>query len=802
MIKKALSAKELRFDVGTVVGKTGSSKEIDPLEGIVGQERAVKALQFGLSNKALGFNIYVAGPAGTGKLSAVKHYLSELARNGGSPSDWCYVYNFQDAYYPRYLRLPKGKACGFREDMETFASEARQALIKVLQSEDYSKKRDDILKDIESNHKEVMRKVSERAQQEGFAIKQTLVGVFAFPLIDDKVIDDEAFIELDPDVQDTLSVKKKELQDDLNKMMLRLRELERAARMKLVELEEEVALYTIEPLVNELLEKYRPLDEVVHYIEDVKDDLLRNLYEFLQVEQAEEKQALLPQPDRKENKYDVNVLVDNSRADGVPLVVELNPTYTNLFGKVEKESVMGTLYTDFSLIRSGSLHRANGGFLIIPVDDLLRNMFSYDSLKRSLKSQKVEIEEAGEKLGFMTTKSLRPECIPLDIQVILVGEPALYHLLYHYDKDFRELFKVKADFGADMPSTSKNIHNYFGFVSSLCHQESLCHFDRSGLIKVAEYGMRMAGSKNRLSTRFGELSDVIRESAFYAVRRNSKQVAGEDVTKAVEERTYRSNLLQDRIGEMIEEGSIFIDLRGKKTGQVNGLAVIDMGDVMFGRPNRITAITSAGFKGVIDIEREAELSGPLHTKGVMILNGYLSGKFGRKRPVAFTASLVFEQSYGEIDGDSASSTELYALLSSLSGKPIKQGIAVTGSVNQLGEVQPIGGVNEKIEGFYEICKNKGFTGKQGVMIPEANVRNLMLKEEVVKSAKEGLFHIWSVSTIDEGIEILTGVKAGSVLDDGTFEKGSINGLVYERLEEMSTQVKDFESSGKKKRRKR
>ncbi|MCP4125341.1 MAG: AAA family ATPase [Bacteroidetes bacterium] len=804
MAVKALKSGKLRFDAGSMKSAVTSSQKVTPLEGIVGQERAVKALQFGLSNKARGFNIYVSGPAGTGKLSAVNHYLSTLARNGDSPSDWCYVYNFRDAYYPKYIRLPKGKACGFRDNMETFHREARQALIKVLQSDDYAKKREGILKEIETKHKDVLKKVTERARQEGFTIKQTVMGIFAYPVVDEKVIDEEAFVDLDLDLQEELSAQKKDLQNDLNAMMLQLRDMERAAQQKLVELEEEVALFTIDPLVNELLVRYEKIEEVARYIGDVKEDLLRNIYEFLQVEKEEEGPSIMMQPERKENKYEVNVLVDNADSDGVPLVMELNPTYTNLFGKVEKESVMGTLYTDFTLIRSGSLHRANGGFLIIPADELLRNMFSYDSLKRALRSQEVEIEEAGEKLGFMTTKSLKPECIPMDLQVILVGEPMLYHMLYHYDKDFRELFKVKADFGADMPASEENVGNYYGFVASLCNQEGLTHFNRSGLVKIAEYGMRMAGSQDKLSTQFGELSDIIRESAFYAAQRKDGLTTSDDVLKAIEQKAYRSNLLQEKIQEMISDGSVFIDLSGKKTGQVNGLAVIDMGDVLFGRPNRITAITSAGFKGVIDIEREAKLGGSLHTKGVLILNGYLSGKFGQKRPVAFTASLVFEQSYGEIEGDSASSTELYALLSSLSGKPVKQGIAVTGSVNQLGEVQPIGGVNEKIEGFFEVCRKNGLTGKQGVMIPRSNVQNLMLKESVVKAVEDGLFKVWAVSTIDEGIEVLTGVKAGILLPEGSYEPGTINGLVEARLTEMANQIAKFDggnaNKGKNKRR--
>jgi lon-related putative ATP-dependent protease len=792
MVISSLQSDRLRVSIDDMVPGIQTSADLKPVEGIIGQDRAVRALEFGLDNKAQGFNIYVSGTAGTGKLSAVHHFLATLARNGDEPYDWCYVNNFQDAYYPSSLQLPKGRANGLKNDMGTFVKEARQSLIRVFESDEYAQQRDDIMGAVDDKRQAIFKKVTDRAEQEGFTIKQSMLGILALPVIDGKIVDEESFDKLAPEQKKDLGRKKKEIQDELNTMISRLRELERVANNEIQELEHEVAVFAIDPLVAELRSKYSGLDQVIKYFDDVRQDIIDHLFEFLKIKSTEATPvAGMSIPERKVDNYAVNILVDNSGADGVPLVVEQNPTYTNLFGKVEKESVMGTMYTDFTLIRSGSIHQANGGFLIIPVEEILRNLFSYESLKRALKTRQIEIEEPAEKLGFMTSKSLKPSSIPMDVQVILVGEPLIYYLLYQYDKDFRELFKVKADFDVNMELNEDNLTDFYRLLAKLCHTEPLLPFDRSGLIKMGEYSIRLAGAQDKLSTRFGEISDMVKESGFYATQRGSDHIAGEDVKKAVDERIYRSNLLQQKINEMIDEGSIFIDIDGERTGQINGLAVLQIGDTMFGKPNRITAVTSVGHKGILDIEREAELGGAIHTKGVLILNGYLSRMFGRNRPLSLTASIVFEQSYGEVDGDSASSTELYALLSSLSGIPVRQGIAVTGSVNQNGEVQPVGGINEKIEGFFEVCRIKGLSGKQGVMIPAANVRNLMLNEEVAEAVDDGKFHIWPVTTIDEGIEVLTGVKGGKRLDDGTFEKGSINYLVDQQFEMIAEKLKEL-----------
>jgi len=483
--------------------------------------------------------------------------------------------------------------------------------------------------------------------------------------------------------------------------------------------------------------------------------------------------------------------VDNSDLRGAPVIMELNPTYQNLFGRIEKEAQFGVLTTDFTMIRGGSLHNANGGYVVLPAEEILRNLFSYDSLKRALMNERISIEEAGERLGFITTKGLRPGPIPLSVKVVLIGNPLLYQQLYALDMDFKELFKVKADFDISMDRTEENMRKYAAFVCTFCQKENLKHLDASGVAKIIEHGSRLAEDQEKLSTRFAEVADIIREASFYATQEGSSHVTASHVKKAIEEKVYRSNLIQEKIREMIERKVLLIDTEGEAVGQVNGLTVMSLGDFSFGAPSRVTASIGLGREGIIDIQREAKLGGPIHTKAVMILSGYLAEKYAQDKPLSLSTRLVFEQSYGMVEGDSASSTELYSILSALSGTPIKQAIAVTGSVNQKGEVQAIGGVNEKVEGFFEVCKAKGLTGEQGVLIPESNAQNLMLKEEVMEAVRAGKFHIYPVKTIDQGIEILTGAKAGARQPDGTFQEGTINYLVDKRLREMAERLKEF-----------
>jgi lon-related putative ATP-dependent protease len=791
-VTNKLQPDKLRKECDPKLMPCETTKELSPLEQIIGQERAVKALKFGLDIKEHGFNIYVAGLPGSGRTSAVKDFLEEVAKGKPIPPDWCYVENFSDPFTPRAIKLPPGKGKEFQRDMKNFIGEVRSVLPKAFESEDYDKKRETAIRTVEEDRKELLTRLNERAQQEGFVLQSTPIGLLIIPVVKGRPLSDEEIIALPQKVRDEIEKKREKLSVELRTAMRQLRELERKANEEIQKLNRQVAIYAIGQPLDSLTEKYKEFPDVKTYLEDLRNDILENLTLF--IKEPEAPPAPFPVPWLKElpfRKYKVNLIVDNSDLQGAPVVIELNPTHQNLFGRIEKEAQFGVLSTDFTMIRGGSLHKANGGYLVFPVEDLLRNLFSYDSLKRALMNECIIIEEPGERMGFMTTKGLRPDPIPLDIKVALIGNPLLYQQLYLLDMDFKELFKVKADFDTTMDRTDENIRKYAAFICTFCQKEKLRHLHASAVAKIVEYGSRLAEDQQKLSTTFGEVADIIREANFYALQENSEYVTAGHVKKALEEKIYRSNLIQKKIQEMMERNILLIDTDGKVVGQVNGLSVMSLGDFAFGAPSRVTTSIGLGREGIIDIQREAKMAGPIHTKGVMILGGYLAGKYAQNKPLSLSASLVFEQSYEMVEGDSASSTELYGILSALSGLPIKQSIAVTGSVNQKGEVQAIGGVNEKIEGFFEVCKAKGLTGEQGVLIPESNVQNLMLKEEVVETVREGKFHIYPVKTIDQGIEILTGVKAGARRPDGTFEEGTVNYRADKRLKDMAEKIKEF-----------
>lgn len=813
---KELTVDKLRRVCDPEVLGCESTEEMEPLETIIGQERAVKALEFGLGIQDCGFNIYVAGSPGTGKTTAVKRFLEEVAKDKAVPSDWCYVYNFRDPYRPKALRLPPGRGREFQKDTKNLVDGARREIPRIFESDEYVAKREETVQGFQGRRQEITSQMGEKAQEGGFLLQMSPMGLLMIPVMEGKPLSEEEFKALSPEMKQEVLQKREGLQEELKRAMRQLTGLEKKANEALRELDQEVALYAVAPPVSELTEKYEDLPEVVAYLKEVRNDIVESLSQFREETEAQPPSPL-PTPGARElpfRKYEVNVIVDNSELKGASVVMEINPTYSNLFGLIEKEARFGALITDFTMIRGGSLHRANGGYLVLSVEELLRSPFSWDSLKRAIRSREIAVEEAGERLGFVTTKSLRPEPIPLDAKILLIGQPNLYYLLHTMDEGFSELFKVKADFDTRMARTDENVRDYAAFVCTLCCEEKLKHLDASALAKIIEHSSRLAEDQEKLSARFGEISDIIREANFYAAQEDVAYVTAVHLQKAIEEKFYRSNLVQERINEMIERGTIMIDVAGEEVGQVNGLSVFSLGDIAFGQPSRITASTGLGRAGIIDIEREAKLGGPIHTKGVMILSGYLVEKYAQDKPISLSAHLVFEQSYSEIEGDSASSTELYALLSSLSGLPIKQGIAVTGSINQKGEVQAIGGVNEKIEGFFETCKARGLTGEtssrtsassvepsvetQGVLIPASNVQHLMLKEEVVEAVREGKFHIWPVETVDEGIEILTGVKAGVRKEDATssrvrsgFEEDSVNDRVDSRLRELAEMIRDF-----------
>jgi lon-related putative ATP-dependent protease len=792
---KELPIESLRKTCDPSIIRCKTTQELVPLGEIIGQERAVRALKFGLGIRDQGFNIYVAGYPGTGRKTAVKNFVEECASAEPVPPDWCYVNNFSNQYQPDAIQLPAGKGQVFQNDVKNLIESIRTALPKAFESDDYAARREATIRVLEKQRKEVIDKLNAKAQQEGFIIQSTPIGLLLIPVINGKPLKEEELLTLPQKMKDMIQEKRGRLESELRNTMRQFRDMERKIREEIKKLNRDVALYAIGNLVEDLIEKYKALPEITAYLKAMQNDILDNIAQFVKKDE-DQQQMPFPVPWMKEasfRKYEVNVLVDNSDVKGAPVVTEFNPTYQNLFGTTEKEAQFGALVTDFTMIRGGSLHKANGGYLIIPVEDLLRNPFSYEGLKRALREQKIVIEEPQERLGFISIKSLKPQPIPLKVKVILIGNPYLYQQLLTLDMEFTELFKVKAEFDTTMTRTEENVKRYAAFVCTICKKEGLKHLDGSGLAKIVEYSQRLAQDQQKLSTRFAEVADIIREANFYAIQEKSEVVTASHVKKAIEEKIYRSKLIQEKIQEMINREVLLIDTDAEKVGQVNGLSVMGLGDFAFGNPSRVTASVGLGREGVIDIEREAKMGGPIHTKGVLILSGYLNEKYARDKPLSLSARLVFEQNYGGVEGDSASSTELYAILSALSGLPIKQSLAVTGSVNQKAEVQAIGGVNEKIEGFFEVCKARGFTGQQGVMIPASNVQNLMLKEDVVDAVKAGKFHIYSVKTIDEGIEVLTGTKAGERRADGAFEDGTVNFMVNKHLKSMAERLKEFPS---------
>ncbi|MGD0643673.1 MAG: ATP-binding protein [Candidatus Bathyarchaeia archaeon] len=792
MINK-LPAEKLRKECDANLMHCESTKDLVPLNEIIGQERAVRALKFGLGIKDYGFNMYVAGYPGTGRTTTVKSFVEAQAKVQPVPPDWCYVNNFNNQYEPKAIKLPAGKGKEFNQDMKNFIESIRSALPKAFESEDYAARREATIRGLENQRKELIDQLSAKAQQEGFVIQTTPIGLLLIPVLNGKPLSEEELLALPQKLKEKLQEKHDRLEAELRNTMRQLIDMERKIHEALKKLSREVALYALGNQIENLMEKYKDTLEVTAYLKEVENDILDNLEQFIRRGEPQE-QLPFPMPWMKEEpfkKYAVNAIVDNSSSKGAPVIIESNPTYPNLFGRTEKEAQFGALTTDFTMIRAGALHKANGGYLILPVEDLLRNPFSYDGLKRDLRAKNIAVEEPEERYGFISVKTLKPQPIPLAAKVILIGTPYVYQLLFTMDPDFQELFKVKAEFDTTMDRTDQNVRQYAAFVCKLCEKENLKNLDGTGLAKLVEYSSRLAEDQYKLSTQFSLVADIVRESSFYAAQDNSEFVTGNYVKKAIEERIYRSKLIQEKIQEMIKRGFFLIDTVEERVGQVNGLSVMGLGDFAFGNPSRVTASIGLGREGVIDIEREAKMGGPIHTKGVLILSGYINDKYARDKLLSLSARLVFEQNYEGVEGDSASSTELYSILSALSGLPIKQNIAVTGSVNQKGEVQAIGGVNEKIEGFFEVCKLKGFTGQQGVMIPESNVQNLMLKEEVVEAAKAGNFSIYSVKTIDEGIEVLTGTKAGQRRSDGTFEEGTVNYLVDKQLRDMANKLKEY-----------
>ncbi len=764
------------------------TSQIESLEGIIGQDRAVKAMQFGLNVKVRGYNIYMSGMSGTGKTSYAQKYIKKIAINKKVPYDWCYVYNFDKPNQPMAVNLPAGTGKVFQKDMDDFIKILKLEISKVFDSEDYEKEKAEIIREFQDKKAELVQQLSDDAGKHGFKVKTTSAGIYFMPVIEGKTLSEQEYSDLDEMVKHEINEKSNAVQIETLDIIRNIKNIEKEAEEKVAVWENKIALFAVGMHINDLKEKYKDFEKLTAYLSRVQDDILENLSDFREEEPVDEQQYIIPFVKSNESpadKYKVNLLVDNSTLEGAPVVVDFNPTYYNLLGKLEYENEFGTMTTDLTMIKGGLLHQANGGYLILQAKDVINNIQSWEALKRVLKTKKINIGNMKEQSGLVAVSSLKPEPIPVEVKVILVGSEGLYQALYEYDEDFSKLFKIKVDFDDEMERTQDNTMKLAQFISSFCRRENMPHFDRSGVAKVVEYSSRLIENQNKLSTKFNDIADILCESCAWAEIDEKKIVTAEHVKKAIEEKNYRSNKYDKKLLEMLEEGTIMIDTQGEVTGQINGLSILDMGDYAFGKPSRITATTYMGERGIVNIEREVEMSGTSHTKGVLILSGYIGQKYAQEIPLSLSASLCFEQLYSGVDGDSASSAELYSILSSLADAPIKQGIAVTGSVNQRGEIQPIGGATNKIEGFFELCKLRGLDGKQGVIIPHQNIKNLMLGEEVIEAVKKHQFHIYAVKTIDEGIQILTGLKAGEKNQNGEYPKGTINYKVYEKLNKFA-----------------
>jgi lon-related putative ATP-dependent protease len=772
-----------------------NTDEIAPLTDTIGQDRAVSAIELALDIDADGFNLYVAGIAGTGRTTALAEQLKRIGREKPIPTDWGYVHNFQDPSQPVAICVPCGNMRQLAVDMEELVSTCKREIPNAFESDEHTHRVEEVMQGIQEERQKLTTELENEARRQGFSLQSTQVGITPVPLLGDRPMTQEEFTGLSDADRENLRRRAETVQHAINHLLQELRRLGKEASDKTREVDVELVKFTLTPIIDELQKKYADCADIVSYLDHVQSDMVHNLDIFKQSE--EQGPAMLlgggPMP-REEDpfiKYRVNDLVDNSSCVGAPVIFEYSPTYYNLFGRIDYKARVGTFTTDLTMIKPGAVHRANGGYLVLQVRDLLTSPLSWETLKRTLRSGECRIENIGEQYSSIPSATLRPQPIPVNTKILLVGGPDLLRLLEIYDEDFRRYFKVIADFDSVMVRSDENMQQYASFVKTICVKQSLRPFDRSAVACVIDYSSRLVEDQNKLSTNFMTVADMLAEANYWAGKSGSGTVAGEHVRQAIEQKRYRSGLTEERIREYIQQGTIHIDTEGARVGEVNGLAVYSLGDYAFGSPSRITAKTSLGRGQVVNIERETQMSGKIHNKGFMILTGYLQSKYGQEKPLSLSASIGFEQTYSEVDGDSASSTELYALLSAVSGLPISQNIAVTGSVNQSGDVQAIGGATYKIEGFFDVCKVKGLTGTQGVMIPKDNIRNLVLRHDVVEAVREGRFHIYAVSTIDEGIEVLTGVPAGTPDETGAYPEDSVHGRVLSELENMAEKVRAF-----------
>jgi lon-related putative ATP-dependent protease len=776
-----------------------TTAELEPLDAAIGQKRAIDAVQFGVGIRQPGYNLFALGPNGTGKHTSVGRLLEQKSAEEAVPPDWCYVYDFDHPQKPNALQLPSGQAPTLQNDMKALVEELFVVIPAAFEGDEYHTQKGAIESEFQERQEAELQEIRKEAEKEDIALIRTPSGLAFAPIQNGEVIKPEEFMKLDEETRQTIEKKIGELQEKLQKVIRQVPQWVREGRSRVKALNEEVSDYVVKPLLDELKEKYSELLEVVDYLSAVQRDIISHNEIFL-----DGADGGMPQPDgnpavmaaRMEReafakRYEVNVIVDHSETEGAPVIYEPNPNYPNLVGRIEHVVQMGALLTDFSLIQPGALHRANGGYLLLDARKLLLQPYAWEGLKRALRSEEIIIEAPAQSMGLASTVALEPEPIPLNLKVVLIGERMLYYLMVQHDPDFKELFKVAADFEDEVDRNEEANQEYARLIATLARQEDLLPFDRSAVARVIERGARLVGDSEKLTAHLGSIADLLREASYWAGQAGGEIVSAEHIQQATDAQVYRSSRIKEKMQEQILRETILIDTEGEKVGQINALAVLSLGNYMFGRPNRISARVRMGKGEVIDIERQVDLGGPLHSKGVMILASYLGSNYAVERPLALSASLVFEQSYGGVDGDSASSAELYALLSALAEVPIKQSLAVTGSVNQHGDVQAIGGVNEKIEGFFDVCHARGLTGEQGVLIPESNVKHLMLREDVVQAVKDGRFHIYAVESIAGGIELLTGVPAGEMDEEGNYPEGSIGRRIVERIEKIAKKQREY-----------
>ncbi|MFZ5642968.1 MAG: Lon protease family protein [Bacillota bacterium] len=765
-----------------------TTAEVQPLKDFIGQERAVKAMQFGVRMSAHGYNVYVAGPTGTGKSTYINDILRQVAAGGKIPDDWCYLYNFSNPDRPRAVSLPATFGSSLQKDMEVLIKDLRAAIPKAFEGDAYEQNKAAIVQDLEGQIEKMVNDVRREAAEEGLLLKQGESGFYFTPMVDGKKLSMDEYEALPREAQEELEKKGRVMQQKLDEVLSAVRQVERETKQRITDLDRDIVLVAAGPLINKIQEKYGNFQGVKEYLQGILDDIAKNL-DLLKP--SSEAAGISPEGSSLFDRYRVNLFVDNSQTQGAPVVIKNSPNYYSLFGKIEYNTLMGTLSTDHTMIKPGAIHTANGGYLVLQARDVLSDPGVWDTLKRALKNRESVVENIGEQYRMVPTVSLRPEPIPLSVKIIMVGSYHIYNLLRSLDEDFQKFFKVKVDFDTEMPRNEENLSHYAAFVGAVCNREKLRHFDRTGLAELIEYGSRLAGDQNKLSTKFNEVIEIVYEASAWAEAENSTFVGSSHVMKAIEEKIYRSNRIEEKMQEMTLRDVIMIDTEGERVGAINGLSVLSLGDYSFGRPSRITASTFMGQEGVLNIERESHMSGSSHTKGVLTLVGFLGERFARNKPLRLSARITFEQLYDGVDGDSASSTELYCILSSLSGLPINQGLAVTGSVNQKGEIQPVGGVTEKVEGFFSLCRERGLNGKQGVIIPARNIDNLMLTHEVVQAVAECKFHIYAIQTIEQGIELLTGVRAGEPDENGNYHEGTVFSLVNKKLEEFVSGMKEY-----------